>query len=138
MRRSYLALAAATVLLGGCYRITVNTGAPPTATTVDKPFVNYFVYGLVPPSDPLNVGAQCPQGVSQVITEQSFVNGLVAALTWQIYSPQHFRVTCAGGPVRTSSVDPAPKPEAAPAAARVASKPADAKPAAPAKEPVRQ
>ncbi len=108
MRRSYLALAAATVLLGGCYRITVNTGAPPTATTVDKPFVNYFVYGLVPPSDPINVGAQCPQGVSQVITEQSFVNGLVGLLTWSLYTPQHVHVTCAGGPVRTSSVDPAP------------------------------
>ena len=114
MRRSHIALAAAALLLSGCYRITVNTGAPPTPTTVDKPFVNHFVYGLVPPSDPINVGGQCPQGVAQVITEQSFVNGLVSNLTWGLYTPQHVKVTCAGGPVRTSSVDP--KPGATPAA----------------------
>jgi len=130
MRRSYLALTAAVVLLGGCYRITVNTGAPPTPTTVDKPFVNYFVYGLVPPPEPINVGGQCTQGVAQVVTEQSFVNGLVGTLTWGIYTPQHVRVTCAGGPVRTSSVDPkAGKAGNAGAAADVATNPAAAKPA---------
>ena len=106
MRRAYLALTAAAVLLSGCYRITVNTGAPPAATTVDKPWVNFFVYGLVPPSDPINVSQQCPQGVSQVITEQSFINGLVGALTWSLYTPQHVNVTCASGPVRTGALEP--------------------------------
>ena len=123
MRRSLLALAAAPLLLGGCYRITVNTGAPASPTVVDKPWVNFFVLGLVPPSDPINVGGQCPQGVSQIITEQSFLNGLVSAITYSLYTPQHVRVTCASGPVRTGSVEPKAKQDVA------SSAPAQAAPA---------
>ena len=43
--------------------------------------------------------ATCTRGVAQVETERSFVNGLVGAITWSIYTPLHAKVTCASGPV---------------------------------------
>jgi hypothetical protein len=93
MRLKSLALAAASLGLSACYHITVNTGATPTATVVDKQWANSFIYGLVPPPE-LNVKSECPNGVARVETEHSFVNGLVAAITWQIYTPMHVKVTC--------------------------------------------
>jgi Bor protein len=92
MRR--LALALAALLLAGCYRVTVVTSTAPTATQVNKEWQNSFVAGLVPPPE-LNVKEQCPQGIAKVVTERSFLNGLVAALTQSIYTPMHTTVTCA-------------------------------------------
>lgn len=80
--------------LTGCYHVTVISGTSPGTTVVDKPWQNSFVYGLVPPPE-LNVKDQCPNGVQKVETETSFVNGLVGALTWSLFTPIHARVTCA-------------------------------------------
>jgi hypothetical protein len=97
--RSLAALALIATFSSACYRVTVVTGAAPAATTVDKPWVNSFLWGLVPPQ-PINVAAQCPGGVSKVVTERSFLNGLVAAVQSsilfgvQVYTPMHVNVTC--------------------------------------------
>jgi hypothetical protein len=98
MRPTLLALATA-VLLSGCYRVTVTTGAPAAPTTIDIPWQHSFVYGLVPPQE-LSTAERCPNNVSKVVTEQSFLNGLASALTWSLYTPIHVTVTCASGPVR--------------------------------------
>lgn len=90
-----VALFAAAVV--GCYRVTVITGAPATATTIDLPWQKSWVFGLVPP-DTINSRATCPNGVSQVMVEHSFLNGLVASLTWSIFTPIHPVVTCASSP----------------------------------------
>ena len=103
MRRSLLACAALALSATGCYRITVSTGAPPAAAdSVSRPWNNSFVYGLVPPP-PVSVQDKCTNGVSQVVTQRSFLNGLVGALSWGIYTPLDIRATCASGPVRTSA-----------------------------------
>jgi len=94
MRLRALALPAAALLLAGCYRVTVVTAAPPSATVIDKPWQHSFIYGLVPP-DSVVVREQCPNGVARVVTEHSFLNGLVSALTWSLYTPIHVAVTCA-------------------------------------------
>ena len=91
MRR--LAPLFAALLLAGCYHVTVVTSAAPPGPHVNKEWQNSFVYGLVPPQE-LNVKDQCPQGVTKVETERSFLNGLVSALTWSIYTPMHTEVTC--------------------------------------------
>jgi hypothetical protein len=91
-------LLAAAVLCAGCYHVTVLTGAPPASTTIDKPWQHSFVYGLVPPAE-MTAQPTCTQGVAKVETERSFVNGLVGALTWNLYTPIHVLVTCASGPV---------------------------------------
>jgi hypothetical protein len=98
MRRYLSAAAALVVLCGGCYHVTVITGAPAGPTVIDKPWQNSFVIGLVPPAE-LDVKSQCTQGVAKVETERSVLNGLVGALTENIYTPIHVTVTCASGPV---------------------------------------
>jgi Bor protein len=93
MRRLSLLLAAA-ALCGGCYHVTVLTGATPGTTTIDKEWQHSFVIGLVPPAE-INAGSTCTSGVAKVETERSFLNGLVAAITYNIYTPIHTTVTCA-------------------------------------------
>lgn len=93
MRTKYPAMVFGALLLTGCYHVTVISGTSPSPTVVDKPWQNSFVYGLVPPPE-INVREQCPNGVQKVETETSFVNGLVGALTWSLYTPIHAKVTC--------------------------------------------
>lgn len=93
MRTKSPALLLSAMLLTGCYHVTVVSGTSPAPTVVDKPWQNSFVYGLVPPPE-INVREQCPNGVQKVETETSFVNGLVGALTWSLYTPIHARITC--------------------------------------------
>ena len=93
MRTKFPTLILGALLLTGCYHVTVISGTSPSPTVVDKPWQNSFVYGLVPPPE-LNVKEQCPNGVQKVETELSFVNGLVGALTWSLYTPIHARITC--------------------------------------------
>lgn len=81
-----------------CYRVTVVTGAPPAPQVVNKPWQMGWVLGLVPPPE-LNVKEQCAQGVAQVQTQRSFLNGLVSNLTYSIFTPMSAKITCAGGPV---------------------------------------
>lgn len=89
------ALLCAVLLAGlGCYRITVETGAPAAETKIDLPWQKSWVFGLVPP-DTINARATCPNGVSKVMVEHTFLNGLVAGLTWNIFTPIRPVVTCA-------------------------------------------
>ncbi len=94
---SFTPIAVAMLLLGGCYRVTVITGAPATNTTIDLPWQKAWVYGLVPP-DTIQAKTRCPNGVAQVMVESSFLNGLVEGLTWGIFTPIHPVVTCASSP----------------------------------------
>ena len=82
----------------GCYHVTVVTGAPPATQKVDVEWQHSFVYGIVPPAE-LSATPTCTQGVAKVETERSFLNGLVGALTWSLYTPIHATITCAAGPV---------------------------------------
>jgi len=100
--RTLAAALSAALLSSACYRVTVVTGAPPAAPLVDKPWTHSFVAGIVPPP-PLNVARECPGGVSRVVTQRSFLNSLVAGLTWNLYTPLQITASCAAGP-RTSSL----------------------------------
>jgi hypothetical protein len=53
---------------------------------------------LVPPPA-IDAKQTCPQGVASVVTERSFLNGLVGAITYSLFTPMHTTVTCASGPV---------------------------------------
>ena len=88
-----LVLAVASIALAGCYHVTVTTGSAPATTVIDKPFQHSFVFGLVPPAE-MNTKAECPNGVSKVETESSFINGLVSMITSSLYTPIHVTVTC--------------------------------------------
>ena len=80
----------------GCFHQVVNTGRTPGSTVVDKPWVSTWLWGLVA-AQPIDARQACPTGVAVITTEQSFVNGLVGAVTLGIYTPQHVTITCASG-----------------------------------------
>lgn len=100
MRRlSSLAVLGLALGLSGCYKITVNTGAPAAPQSVQRPWNHGFLFGLVAPA-PVNVQGTCSSGVSQVVTQRSFLNGLVGGVTYGIYTPVDIRAQCASGPVQ--------------------------------------
>lgn len=92
MRRLVLVLSV--LLLSGCFHAQVTTGATPSAQTIEKPWAMSFIYGLVPPPV-TETAAQCPKGVAKVETRISFLNGVVAALTFSLVTPMEIKVTCA-------------------------------------------
>lgn len=89
-------LVALVVAMSGCYHARITTGLTPSTQVIDKPFATGWIYGLVPPS-PVNAAEECTNGVAIVETELSFVNQLVSAITFGIFTPMHIKVTCATG-----------------------------------------
>jgi hypothetical protein len=97
MRRvASLATIGALVLSAGCYHATIETGRPASTTIVQNQWASSWIAGLVPPAT-VNVASQCPNGVSKVETEHSFLNMLAQFVTFSIYSPMTITVTCASG-----------------------------------------
>jgi hypothetical protein len=82
--------------LSGCYHAVIDTGKTPGTMTIYKPWASAWIYGLVPPSV-VSTAAECPNGVARVETQLSFVNQLVGAITFGIYTPMQIKVTCAAG-----------------------------------------
>ena len=78
----------------GCYHAVIETGKPPAPETIDKPWATSLIFGLVPPSV-TETAQKCPNGVSKVETQQTFLNGVVRFLTFGIYTPMAIKVTCA-------------------------------------------
>ena len=96
MRRPQRTLGALAILLttAACFHQSVQSGLQPSSTVVEPQYVSTWLWGIIA-AQPIDVRQQCPSGVAKVETEQSFMNGLVGALTLGIYSPQRLRVTCA-------------------------------------------
>jgi hypothetical protein len=107
-----VALVVAVTLAAACYHVTVDTGRQPSGQTIEKPWANSFVYGLVPPQT-VETASQCPNGVARVESQISFLNGLVAALTLSIYTPMTITVQCAAGGAPDALAQPTATPEAA-------------------------
>jgi hypothetical protein len=91
-----LTLAAICLLASACYRQVVQTGLTPGSTVVHNPWTPFFLWGLVSPVT-VDVTSQCRSGIATVETQQTFVNGLVSALLFGLYSPRDVKVTCATG-----------------------------------------
>lgn len=67
-----------------------------------------FVAGLIPPPV-VQTASACPNGVAKVETQHSFLNSLVAIVTFSIITPMQITVTCAGsGSVGSAAADMAP------------------------------
>jgi Bor protein len=100
--RRWLALALSIGLSTGCYHQVVDTGRAPGKLAVEHWFVSTWLWGLVPAKE-IDVRRECPAGIATIMTETSFVDGLVSVLTIGIYTPQHVRITCA---LQTASLPP--------------------------------
>ncbi|MEM8600906.1 MAG: hypothetical protein AAGF99_13385 [Bacteroidota bacterium] len=88
----------------GCYHARVETGLTPGNQVIDKPWAMSFVFGLVPP-ETVDASSQCSGGVAMVETKISFLNGLVAGLTFNLITPMHITVTCASGSASAGTTD---------------------------------
>ena len=82
------------LVLPGCYHAIVTTGRPASTKVINKAFQPSFIWGLVPPK-PLDVSKECPQGVAKFETIHTFVEGLVGAITFGIFTPFSTIVTFA-------------------------------------------
>ena len=90
--------ALALLALSGCYHYTIVTGAPAADKTVGRNWQKSFILGLVPP-DTISTRAECPNGVASFETTHSFLNGLVANISYNLFTPISTKYTCASGPV---------------------------------------
>jgi hypothetical protein len=81
------------VMLTSCYAYTTVVGKGAQGATATTKWNNYVLWGLAP------VGVSDPKVLAggaedyTVFTRHSFVNGLVAAITFGIYSPTTTTVT---------------------------------------------
>lgn len=80
----------------GCHHATIDTGLASSTEVIHETFAASWIYGLVPPST-ISAAVKCPHGVAKVETQRSFLNSLVAIITFGIYSPMEIKVTCAAG-----------------------------------------
>ena len=108
MRIRRAAAVVAAFALTGCYHAVIQTGRPESSDVISQKWANSFVYGLVPPPV-IETASRCTNGVAKVETQHSFLNGLVAAITFGIYTPMQLDVTCAAR--GTASADPVIKVE---------------------------
>jgi hypothetical protein len=91
------------LVLSGCFHQVVQTGRTPGPTVVKKPWTATWLWGIVP-ATPIDVTRDCPAGIATVETKQTFMNGLVGALTLGIFTPRDVTVTCASGTARGSGM----------------------------------
>lgn len=103
MRHSASIALALGLTLSGCFHQVVQTGRTPGTTVVEKPWTATWLWGIVPAS-PIDVTNNCPGGIATVETKQTFMNGLVGALTLGIFTPRDVKVTCAAGTARGSGL----------------------------------
>ena len=84
---------AASMLLTSCYSYTSVVGSGAQGNSQTTKWNHYVVYGLAPVG--VSDSKQMADGAENytVYTRQSFVNGLVSALTWGIYTPTTTTVT---------------------------------------------
>lgn len=94
------------LILSSCYHAQIITDAQPSNQKIDIPWAHGFIFGLVAP-DEVRTASDCENGVAKVETQISFLNGLVSAITLNIYTPMHITVTCAAGSA-TSVLDSDP------------------------------
>lgn len=96
MKRTSIVLLVAAVVMTACATVTITPEGQPK-TAADPSFQetqSFFLWGLVPASQTIDVVEICPDGVRQMQAQTTFVNGLLGGLTFGIYSPRTAKVWC--------------------------------------------
>ncbi len=88
-----LALASALTLSTACYHSIIETGLEPGPTGYHEKWETAWLVGLIPAE--VDARGICGGPWARVETQQSFLNGLVTALTLGIYAPHEVEVVCA-------------------------------------------
>lgn len=94
-------LLALVIFAAGCFTTRVNFTSPNAGTPSHIYNGNWhhgIVYGLVELSSPVPINEVCGSGqVTFVEQKTSFLNGVAAMFTWNLYTPQSMTVFCSGG-----------------------------------------
>ncbi len=108
---SLLSLAAVVLTGSGCFRTVYHNLQPPSYQPAtqsvrrnredNSSWQHFFVYGWAPSERVIDAGVRCggPGQVQEIRTEQSFAQGLIAAVAGyyiNIYSPYTGEVVCVG------------------------------------------
>lgn len=104
---SVVALSLLALTSSACYHAVVETGRPASSQVINQPWAMSFVFGLIPPPV-VETASACPNGVAKVETQHSFLNSLVAIVTFSLVTPMQITVTCASGSMGSAAVDAAP------------------------------
>lgn len=91
---SILLLITGLIIFSGCYHAQITTDLEPSGQVYEDTMAHGFLFGLVPPSI-VRAQDECTNGVARVETQISFINGLLSAITFNLYTPMHIKVTCA-------------------------------------------
>lgn len=97
MRATMLCVLALLLVVTACYRhtFTVGAGAPDGRLVYDQ-WEHFWIAGLIN-HQRYDLGERCPGGDATIDARQTFLNGLVAALTAGIYTPTTVQIRCADG-----------------------------------------
>ncbi len=93
MKKLFVLGVLASTLLTSCYSYTTVVGEGAKGNKETKQWNHYVIFGLAP------VGVSNPATIANgakdynVTTEQSFVNGLLSAITFGIYTPTTTTIT---------------------------------------------
>jgi hypothetical protein len=95
MKRIIMGLVVGMLALGGCYKATFVSSAPPSGP-VHKKKVFFFIYGLLGQPQKVNVTEFCPDGsVHQIRTQMTVGNALLQGFTGGIVAPRTVLIQCA-------------------------------------------
>ena len=91
------------IVTTGCYEHTYTVGqGAPAGPVVYEEWHNHWLGGLIGEKN-LDVELLCPSGNATIHNEQTFLNGLVSALTVSIYTPTTVKIRCESG--RSAEID---------------------------------
>lgn len=107
MKVKYLGIFLVAVLfVSGCatQQVDFHDGIQDNTQAQHKEWQHFFIFGLVPPAQTVDSDEFCDNDtIARVETEQTFLNGLVGAVTYGIYNPMTLRIYCKSqikGPVK--------------------------------------
>jgi len=92
-----LILAGALALMStGCFHIKYTTNAAAEGTAKPAMWHHTLIVGLIE-LGPVDLAKECPNGVSSVENQVTFLDGFLGGLTESIWHPNSVTITCGSG-----------------------------------------
>ncbi len=110
---SLISTALALLLCTGCFKHSIRDERKPPGTPTSDEWKPYVVAGLAPLGKS-TVTTNCTGGIALFESRTSFANGLVALLTFNVFTPITVAYACAEGdqPAPPPAEPPAPEEDA--------------------------
>jgi hypothetical protein len=94
---------AAAFLATGCYTVRFQTDLAPGGAKFEEKG-SFFLWGLIGEKE-VNLKKMCPAGPARWQNQQTFVDGLIGAVTLGIYIPRTINVECTGAKAMQTPAD---------------------------------